>query len=343
MVAAGARPRTPALFLVVVVSVATGCGSNTSSTPAEETSSSVATSTTSSPSYAEPTNSLPGGGRVLFNLERSGKPSQPAYIDETGIHIIPVAPDPTLAHVAWASERSMLFDTERSGPRHIHRIDIDGSDDVQLTTGPESQIRASLSPDGSAIVYGDYVTGSGHDLGLHAANADGTNVHALTRPAPAGSKSGDDGATFSPDGQWIAYYHATDFDKGTAGVWIMRADGSNARQLTADTTSASYPRWSPDGKQILFTENGDDRASSPHGLWIVDVDGGPPRPLMDVSDPGASSEGDWSPDGNSIVFKYFRDGWDHNELRLVDTDGTDMRTLWVSPPGRTAETPDWGN
>ena len=139
MVAAGARPRTPALFLVVVVSVATGCGSNTSSTPAEETSSSVATSTTSSPSYAEPTNSLPGGGRVLFNLERFGKPSQPAYIDETGVHIIPVAPDPTLAHVAWASERSILFDTERSGPRHIHRIDIDGSDDVQLTTGPESQ------------------------------------------------------------------------------------------------------------------------------------------------------------------------------------------------------------
>ena len=292
---------------------------------------------------AAPTGSLPGGGRVLFNLEHSGQPSQPAYIDEEGVHAVPVTPDPSLAHVSWASEDSFLFDTERSGPRHIHRISIDGSDDVQLTTGAESQDRATLSPDGSTIVYGDFVTGSGHDLGLHAADADGTNVRSLTQPAPAGSKSGDDGASFSPDGQWIAYIHAADFDNGVAGVWVMRADGSQARQLTGDATSASYPRWSPDGKHILFTDHQDDLAASTHGLWIVDVDGGSPRALTDVSDPGTSAEGDWSPDGNSIVFKYYRQGWDHNELRLVNADGTNSRTLWVSPPEYTAETPDWAN
>ena len=66
-----------------------------------------------------------------------------------------------------------------------------------------------------------------------------------------------------------------------------------------------------------------------------------PEPLTDASDPGTSSEGDWAPDGNSIVFKYYRAGWDHNELRLINSDRNNMRTLWVSPPRSSAETPDW--
>ena len=94
-------------------------------------------------------------------------------------------------------------------------------------------------------------------------------------------------------------------------------------------------------RRILYTEHQDDLAALSHRLWIVDVEGGAPRPLTRASDPGVWSEGDWSPDGRTIVAKYWRPGWDHNELRLLNADGTDARTLWVSPSGHSAETPDW--
>ncbi len=120
------------------------------------------------------------------------------------------------------------------------------------------------------------------------------------------------------------------------------ASGRNRRAAAHPLClGASYPRWSPDGTRILYTEHQDDLAALSHRLWIVDVQGGAPRPLTRASDPGVWSEGDWSPDGRTIVAKYWRPGWNHNELRLLDADGTDTRTLWVSPSGHSAETPDW--
>lgn len=281
-------------------------------------------------------------GRILFNIEHEGTPSQPAYIDSTGIHVIPVPPDSSLAHPVWASSGGIIFDSERAGPRHIYRMEVDGSHVTQLTAGADSQDSPTVSPNGSLIVYGT-AAGHGRDLGLHQANADGMRIHALTKASPAvGIQSGDDGATFSPDGHWIAYFHVVDAAKGLAGLWVMRSDGSHARQLTANSTSPSYPRWSPNGKQILFTEHEDVPPVS-HPLWVIDVAGGAPRALTNTNDPGTAQEGDWSPDGRQIVFKYYRPGWDHNELRLINADGSNLRTLWVSPHLRTAQTPDWAN
>ena len=56
----------------------------------------------------------------------------------------------------------------------------------------------------------------------------------------------------------------------------------------------------------------------------------------------AAFEADWSPDGRQLVFKWFEQGWDHNELRVADVDGSNMRTVWTGQSGETAETPDWG-
>ena len=332
----------PARLLVLAAAVAAaGCGSDTSSKLDQQ---SATATDAGSVGFAEPTSALPGGGRVLFNVEQVG-PSQPATIDEDGIHLIPVPPDPTLAHVTWASDSGILYDTERSGPRQIHRMNIDGSDDVQLTTGPESQGGPDLSPDGSRLVFGAFITGSApdQDLGIRIADGDGANMRDLTGPEPVGSKGGYTCSAFSPDAKWIAYCRAADFERGRIGVWIMRADGTDARRLTSDAANASYARWSPDGRRILYTENQEDLTAVSHRLWVVDVAGGPPRGLTEPADSGLWSEGDWSPDGNTIVAKYWRPGWDHNELRLMKADGTDVRTLWVSPSRHSAETPDWAN
>ena len=101
-----------------------------------------------------------------------------------------------------------------------------------------------------------------------------------------------DGLAFSRDGAWVAY---VTFPEGV--LWRSRVDGSQRLQLSFPPVQAVLPRWSPDGKQIVFM------AMSPGKPWkisLVSAGGGSSQPLLS----GERNEVDpnWSPDGNSLVF-----------------------------------------
>lgn len=68
---------------------------------------------------------------------------------------------------------------------------------------------------------------------------------ALTRGAESVS-----GGVFAPDGKSIAFVRAV---KGKPQVFIMPLDGGEAWQLTDVSYGASNPRFSPDGRKILFS------------------------------------------------------------------------------------------
>jgi len=91
------------------------------------------------------------------------------------------------------------------------------------------------SPDGRRLVFGACSSGV---CGAWVADADGRN------PTPLASISWE--PRWSPDGQRIAFTRGGD-------VWVMKADGSNQRNLTnSPAVSEQFPTWSPDGKRILF-------------------------------------------------------------------------------------------
>jgi Tol biopolymer transport system component len=97
-------------------------------------------------------------------------------------------------------------------------------------------------------------------------------------------------AALSPDGRWIAYdVTSTDLAKNvrTPAVWLMRADGSNAKQIA----DGSGPKWSPDGKTIAFTAGGQ--------IELYDVATGAVRKLAAL--PGGASVIRWTPDGTAFV------------------------------------------
>lgn len=97
---------------------------------------------------------------------------------------------------------------------------------------------------------------------------------------------------FSKDGQSVAY---VSYPEGT--LWRSKADGSDPLQLTyADY--AFMPRWSPDGKEILFWES---PVGKPSRIYEVSADGGTPRQLL-PDDPSPQQDPNWSPDGSKIVF-----------------------------------------
>jgi dipeptidyl aminopeptidase/acylaminoacyl peptidase len=105
----------------------------------------------------------------------------------------------------------------------------------------------------------------------------------------------------SPDGKHVVYViGAVDMEKNTipSSLWIAATDGkSKPRQLTnAAGKKDRHPRWSPNGKRVLFESN----RSGDSQLWIIDLAGGEARRLTDSAT--GASDAVWSRDGKQIAF-----------------------------------------
>jgi eukaryotic-like serine/threonine-protein kinase len=99
--------------------------------------------------------------------------------------------------------------------------------------------------------------------------------------------------SFSRNGQWVAYVSYPD---GT--LWRSKLDGSDRLQLSDPPLYAALPRWSPDGRQIVFSAFS---AAEPAASFVVSTDGGNPQRLV-PGDPQEQIDPNWSPDGNRIIF-----------------------------------------
>ena len=104
---------------------------------------------------------------------------------------------------------------------------------------------------------------------------------------------------FSPDGKRIAFVVGeSDLKEGKSNseIYVMDADGSNQRMLTNNPAADNHPRWSPDGRTLLFVST---RKSSPQA-WLLPLEGGEPQQLTDISTGVMNPV--WSPDGKKIAF-----------------------------------------
>ena len=110
----------------------------------------------------------------------------------------------------------------------------------------------------------------------------------------------------SPDGKWVAFEQTDVNLEGNtkrAHLWIVPADGGEARRLNPGCDNVeSRPRFSPDGKSLLFAAKVGDNQQ----LWITPFDaasgklGGSATQLTELS---TGADGAiWSPDGQNVVF-----------------------------------------
>ncbi len=77
----------------------------------------------------------------------------------------------------------------------------------------------------------------------------------------------------SPDARWVAFSVSSldlDANKRRGDLWLVGVTGTGLRRLTTHEASDSSPRWSPDGKSLLFLSS---RTGSSQ-VWRVPVDGG---------------------------------------------------------------------
>lgn len=94
----------------------------------------------------------------------------------------------------------------------------------------------------------------------------------------------DTSPAFSPDGSRIAFARRyVDLQRWTVGrqLWVMLADGSEARQLTDAPFHNHYSfAWSPDGQQIAFMRSDQMDLTQPVELWAIGQDGSSPVQLI---------------------------------------------------------------
>jgi Tol biopolymer transport system component len=121
------------------------------------------------------------------------------------------------------------------------------------------------------------------------------------------------------------------FPEGT--LWTSKLDGSQRLQLSYPPLTAVLPRWSPDGKQVVFYALSP--AQKPN-LYMVSIDGGTPREII-PEDVQPQSDPNWSPDGTRIVF-----GGDpvgpNTTIRILDVKTHQISTL---PGSKGLYSPRW--
>ncbi|TCN42958.1 Tol biopolymer transport system component [Kribbella orskensis] len=135
----------------------------------------------------------------------------------------------------------------------------------------------------------------------------------------------------SLDGKWLA------FDLVTA-IWVTPVAGGSSKRLTDDLQDATRPRWSPDGRQLVFQSYRDGNFH----LWSIHPDGTGLRQL--TTGRYDHREPHFTPDGRSLVFSSDRGGNGSYGIHQLDLgtgaivaltdDPTEEAEPAVSPDGR---------
>jgi Tol biopolymer transport system component len=173
----------------------------------------------------------------------------------------------------------------------------DGGGLTRITANPGGDdLPGDYSSNGKRLVFGR----SGHATdpdGLYTVKVDGTGVRRIT---PTGVILGpDSGGSWSPQGNRIVFARRIAADQRTT-MWVVHADGNGLREIhvqgqpacggpIADpaTRGCFAPRWSPDGRKIVFTNF---TAAAGRSIYTVNADG---SGLTQVTDGDDDQSADW--------------------------------------------------
>jgi len=228
--------------------------------------------------------------------------------------------------------QTLAFGRDSQGVQSIYAVPVSGGEEQRLTSDTSQKWGLAWTPDGSEIVFANVgwlwkVSRRGGNPEKLQFGQDGfqpsirgnrlvyvhlkfnnniwrrylnSSVAASSPDKFITSTRMESGPQFSPDGSKVAFESTR---SGAYEVWLCRSDGSGLMQLTNFNPSVTgTPRWSPDGRQIVF----DSRPAGNSDIFVVDVQGGPPRKL--TSEPSNEGVPSWSRDGRWIYFASDRSG-----------------------------------
>jgi Tol biopolymer transport system component len=206
----------------------------------------------------------------------------------------------------------------------IYLAKADGSEKKRITTTPGYDAEATWCHKGGSIVFTSVRDG---DLELYSMDESGGNVKRLTN-----TPGYDGGAFFNADCTQIVW-RASRFEdlaslKGyqtllaegfvrpsKMELYVAKADGSGAKQITTNGAANFCPYFTPDGKRIIFASNMLDPRGREFDIFMIAADGsGTPERVTTA--PAFDGFPMFSPDGKWLVFASNRANPEGRETNL---------------------------
>ena len=195
--------------------------------------------------------------------------------------------------------KGIIFRSTDTGAPGMYWIRSDGGGEpVRLSDGSREMNPWSVSPDGKLLAYSVGAENGAADI--YVAPLEGDAAHPkLGKPQPfAATPAIESRAAFSPDGRWLAY---TSDETSRTEVVVRPYPGPGGRWQVSNG-GGNFPRWSGDGKELLYESNHRVMAVAYSAKGDVFV-AGKTREWggVDVMDVGNAADWDLSPDGKQMV------------------------------------------
>jgi TolB protein len=184
------------------------------------------------------------------------------------------------------------------------------------SASPRVDLLFASSRDGDYAIFGVGAAG-GREVRLTKGHGDPSTPEGLffaVEPA------------WSPNGRLVAFTSRRD---GRSHIYVMRADGTDVRQVTHGKSDDDGPTWAPGQRRLAFSRD--------RQLFVVGSAGGRARSLTHLG--GEAANPAWSPDGKLIAYDYRRPGYSSREIWVVGVDGSQTRLVTSLPAVSTL--PSW--
>jgi len=151
-------------------------------------------------------------------------------------------------------------------------------------------------------------------------------------------------ASFSPDGQYVAFSSVREGSPPHGDVFLMTADGRNEVVVAGHPAEDHLLRWTPDGRSLVFLSD----RSGTWDIWAVHITGGKQQgePELLKKDFGYDSEVlGFAPDGSCYYKTYTASGGLYNgeidlETGKVLVPAAPVATRYAGPPSYPTWSPD---